>query len=90
MQKSAKRFSKIMSEKRLESAHQVGDYVVIVFPPAIIRNVKIEAVKFTKSSLYYDVSIKMKKPDWEKPYFTNLTEISSAFICKEGQENELI
>lgn len=74
----------------LPSGHQIGDYVVVVFPPHALLNCRVEAIRFKKGRVLYDLSVQMKRPDWGKPSFTSIKSVHSAFVCKQGQEAELI
>jgi len=76
-----------MENTKLPSGHQIGDYVVAVFPPHALLNCKVEAVKFkANGSVYYDLSVKMKRPEWNKFQYAKLTDVHWAFVCKQGEE----
>lgn len=79
---------RLLNKLRLPCGHQIGDYVVAIFPPHALLNCKVEAVKFKRNgSVYYDLSVEMKRPEWSKPQFAKLTEIHWSFVCKQGEEN---
>lgn len=78
-----------MDNKILPCGHQIGDYVVAVFPPHSLLNCKVEAVKFKyNGAVHYDLSVEMKRPEWDKSQFAKLTDVHWAFVCKQGQENK--
>lgn len=91
MQEPAKRFIKKMTTIKLPSAHQIGDHVVAIFPPASLLNCKVEAIKFKHNgAVYYDLSVQMKRPEWNQPQYARLTDVHWSFVCKQGQENNPI
>jgi len=76
-------------DQKLPSGHQIGDFVVAVFPPHALLNCKVEAVKFKgNGTVYYDLSVQMKRPEWNKHQFAKLTDVHWSFVCKQGQEND--
>lgn len=77
-----------MNTSQLPCAHQIGDYVSVVFPPQELLNCKIEGIKFkTNGAVYYDLSVSIKRPELPKFQFAKLTDIHWAFVCKQGEEN---
>lgn len=69
-----------MEQKLLPSKHQIGDYVEVVLPPVIIRNCKVESVKFKENSLYYDLSVLLTRHNFSDPQFSKLTDIQEGFV----------
>lgn len=78
-----------MEQIKLPSGHQIGDYVVAVFPPHVLLNCKVEGIRFkANGSVYYDLSVQMNRPEWNKPQFAKLTDVHWSFVCKQGDEND--
>lgn len=87
MQEPAKRFINIM--KQLPSGHQIGDYVVAIFPPHALLNCKVEAVRFkANGAVFYDLSVQVKRPEWDKPQFAKLSDVHWSFVVRQGNEND--
>jgi hypothetical protein len=71
----------------LPSRFQIGDYVVASFPPHNLLNCKVEGIRFKENAIHYDLSIRMKKPNWDKAIFTKINDVHWSFVCAQGEED---
>lgn len=59
--------------------------VINLYDSGIIKNAQVEAFIVNDSTVWYDVSVKFAKPEWDQPIFTKLQRIHSSCVWEVAE-----